>query len=105
MTTHILNTIESTIFKGGFVDSNLEKYIDELSKLRHPSSIEREFSEAIKDIELRKGTIHPRTKQSISFKIDEIWNQYPKGERELYTRGTTTQIENGVRVAKTLTEL
>lgn len=105
MTKHILNTIESIIFKGGFAESNLEKYIDELSTLRHPSSIENEFNEAIKDIESRRGDIHPRIKNSISYKIEEIWNQYPKGERELYTSGKTEQIENGVKVTKVITSI
>lgn len=100
MTTHILNTIENIIFKGGFAGANLDKYIDDLSKLRHPYSIENEFNQAIKDIESRKGDIHPRIKQSIFYKINSIWNQYPKGERELYTNGTTEQIENGVKVKR-----
>lgn len=105
MTTHIKNSIESIIFKGGFVNKNLENYINELSNLRHPSSIEREFSEVLMDIESRKGQIHPSNKQTIFNAIEKVWSNYPKGEKELYTRGTTTQIENGIKVTKTLTQL
>lgn len=100
MTTHIKNKIESILFKGGFVNNNLESYIDELSSLRHPNSIENEFSEAITDIESRKGKIHPSHKQAIFNAIEKIWNEYPNGEKELYKQGTTTQIENGVKVTK-----
>lgn len=105
MTTHIKNSIESIIFKGGYVNKNLENYINELSKLRHPSSIEREFSEAITDIESRKGQIHPSNKQAIFNAIEKVWSNYPKGEKELYKTGTTTQIENGVKVTKKYYEL
>ena len=105
MTTHIKNSIESIIFKGGFVNKNLENYINELSNLRHPNSIEREFSEALKDIESRKGQIHPSNKQTIFNAIEKVWNDYPKGEKELYKKGSTTQIENGVKVTKKYYEL
>lgn len=100
MTNHIKNSIESIIFKGGFVSKNLENYINELSKLRHPSSIEREFSEALTDIEGRKGKIHPSNKQVIFNAIEKVWSNYPKGEKELYKTGTNTQIENGIKVTR-----
>ena len=105
MTKHIKNRIDSILFKGGFVNKNLEKYITELSQLRHPSSIETEFKEALVDIENRKGQIHPSNREAIDIAIEKIWNGYPKGERELYKTGTTTQIENGVKVTKTYREV
>lgn len=105
MTTHIKNSIESIIFKGGFVNKNLENYINDLSKLRHPSSIENEISEAITDIESRKGQIHPSNKKAIFNAIEKVWSNYPKGEKELYRTGSTTQMENGVKVTKTYREV
>jgi len=101
MTTYIKNRIEKIMFSGGYVDNNLERYINELSELRHPSSIEREFSEAIKDIESKKGKIHPTHKETISNSIEKIWSLYPKDEKELYTVGITQQIENGIKVTRT----
>ena len=103
MTSHIKNSIESIIFQGGFVNENLEKYINELSSLRHPNSIEREFSEALTDIESRNGKIHPSNKEAIFNAIEKVWSNYPKGEKELFKTGTTTQIENGVKVTKITT--
>ena len=100
MTTHIKNSIEKIIFNGGFVNRNLEKYINELSTIRHPSSIEKEFSQAISDIENRKGQILQSNKEAILNAIEKVWSEYPKGEKELYKNGYTTQIENGVKVTK-----
>ena len=105
MTNHIRKSIEQIIFKGGFVNANLQKYIKELSKLRHPSSIETEFKEVLADIENHKGKIHPSNKEAIDTAIEKIWGDYPKGEKELYRTGSTTQIENGVKVTKTKTVL
>ena len=102
MTTHIKNTIEKTIFKGGYVSQNLLMFIDELSNLRHPNSIEREFKEAFEDIESRKGAIHPFTKNACFEAIEKIWDEYPKGEKELYKTGSSVQIENGIKVTKTI---
>lgn len=105
MTNHIKNSIEQIIFKGGFVNAKLEKYIKELSNLRHPSSIQREFEEALMDIENTKGQIHPSNKEAIFNAIEKVWADYPKGEKELYETGSTTQIEDGVKVTKTHYEL
>ena len=102
MTIHIKNRIEEIIFSGGFVNENLKKFINELSEIRHPRSIQREFEESLKDIESRKGKIHPSSKEAILKAIEAVWNTYPKGEKELYQKGTTTQIENGVKVTKYL---
>lgn len=103
MTNHIKNSIEQIILKGGFVNKLLEKYINELSNLRHPSSIEREVKEALFAIEKAKGQIHPSNKQTIHNAIEKVWSSYPKGEKELYHTGSTIQIENGVKVTKTIT--
>tara|TARA_Y100000361_G_scaffold152707_1_gene172808 strand:- start:17 stop:334 length:318 start_codon:yes stop_codon:yes gene_type:complete len=100
MTIHIKNRIEEIIFKGGFVNENLKNFINELSEIRHPKSIEREFEQSLKDIESRKGQIHPTSKEAILNAIELVWSNYPKGEKELYKTGTTTQIENGIKVTK-----
>lgn len=102
MTTHIKNKIEQIIFQGGMVNDNLANFINFLSEIRHPSSIEKEFNEAFPEIESRKGRITSTTKRKVYDAIDEIWNNYPKGERELYETGKTVQIENGVKTTKTL---
>ena len=102
MKNHIASQIEKILFSGGFVSLKLEKLIDKLSEVSHPNSLERKFSEAITEIESRKGQIHPNSKDAILKAIDKVWASYPKGEKELYRTGTTTQIENGVKITKTL---
>jgi len=104
MTKHIKNELERLLI-GGFVNKALENYINELSKFRHPSSIETEFAEALADIESKKGQMHPSNRMAIDTAIEKIWSGYPKGEKQLYKTGTTTQIENGVKVTKTYREV
>ena len=100
MTTHIKNTVEKIIFQGGMVSDNLARFINCLTDIRHPHSIEREFTEAFVEIESRKGVIMPSLKSKAFNTIDAIWNSYPKGERNLYETGKTVQIENGIETIK-----
>jgi len=103
MTKHISDRIEKIIFSGGFVNDTLSAYINELSEIRHPSSIEREFDAAFKHIESRKGSVHPSNKKAVKKAIEKVWGDYPQGEKELYSMGITVQHENGVQTTKVVT--
>lgn len=65
MTNHIKNRIETILHSGGIVITSLRKLVDVLEDIRSLESINREFEEAIQDIESRKGTIMQGTKEEI----------------------------------------
>ena len=102
MTEHIKNRIEEIIFGGGFVNQKLSKFIKVLSEIRHPRSIHNEFTQAFKDIESRKGTILEDHKLHSFKEIDKVWEQYPTNERELFYKGHTTSVVNGIKTTTTL---
>jgi len=72
MTNHIKERIERILFNGGIVIEQLKVLIDILEDIRGVDSINREFTEAFEDIEKRKGSITPNTKQEAFLHINKI---------------------------------